>query len=66
MKHRWLGIVGVLFPTLLFAQTVAQTERGPYARIAVLRPLDGHTVDWELVRTPHSRWHLDVSICSQM
>jgi hypothetical protein len=40
MTHRWLPIVSTLllagtgFPALL----VAQTERGPYARIAILRP----------------------------
>ncbi len=47
MKHRWLGIAGTVLPTLLAAQTGAQTGRGPYARIAVLRPQDGHTVEFE-------------------
>jgi hypothetical protein len=57
MKHRWLGIVGLLFPTLLFAQTVAQTEHGPYARIAILRPHDGDTVDFEAGYIRHLAWH---------
>jgi len=57
MKHRWLGIVGILLPALLFAQTVAQTERGPYARIAILRPQDGHTVDFEAGYIRHLEWH---------
>jgi hypothetical protein len=57
MKHRWLGIVGTLLPTLLFAQTVAQTERGAYARIAILRPHDGHTVDFEAGYIRHLAWH---------
>jgi hypothetical protein len=57
MKHRWLGIVGILLPTLLFAQTVAQTERGPYARIAILRPHDGDTVEFEAGYIRHLAWH---------
>src|SRR6266852_5779105 len=53
MKHRWIRIVGAMvlvgtvFPTLFIAQTAqtAQTEQapGPYARIAIMRALDGHT-----------------------
>ena len=60
MKHRWIRIVGAMvlvgtvFPTLFIAQTAqtAQTEQapGPYARIAILRALDGQTVDLEAVR----------------
>jgi hypothetical protein len=57
MKHRWLGVVGILLPTLLFAQTVAQTNRGPYARIAILRPHDGDTVDFEAGYIRHLAWH---------
>lgn len=63
MKHRWLWIVGTVLPTLLVAQTVlptlvvAQTERGAYARIAVLRPQDGQTVDFEAGYIRHLAWH---------
>jgi len=57
MKHPWLGIVGTLLPTLLFAQAVAQTEQGPYARIAILRPHDGDTVDFEAGYIRHLAWH---------
>src|SRR5712692_8209689 len=59
MKHRWLGIVGTVllvrtvFPTLL----VAQTADGPYARIAILRPHDGDTVDFEAGYIRHLEWH---------
>jgi len=59
MTHRWLGIVGAVllvaaaFSTLL----VAQTEPGPYARIAILRPHDGHTVDFEAGYIRHLEWH---------
>jgi hypothetical protein len=58
MKHRWLGIVGAVllagtvFPTLLVAD-----ERGPYARIAILRPNDGDTVDFEAGYVRHLEWH---------
>jgi hypothetical protein len=46
MKHPWLVIVGTALPTLLVGQTArspeAQTERGSYARIAIMRVLDAH------------------------
>jgi len=55
MKHRWHGIaggvllVGTLLPALLDAQT--------YARIAIIRPHDGHTVDFEAGYIRHLEWH---------
>jgi hypothetical protein len=59
MKRRWLWIVcTVLFVgTTLPAGLVAQTERGPYARIAILRPHDGDTVDFEAGYLRHLEWH---------
>ena len=65
MKHRWPGMVGAVLPTLLFAQTGAQSMgsagapagRGPYARIAILRPHDGDTVDFEAGYIRHLEWH---------
>jgi hypothetical protein len=70
MKHRGLRIVGamvvvsVVFPTLLIAQPVdmAQTAQapGPYARIAIMRALDGQTVDWEAGYIRHLEWHRQV------
>jgi hypothetical protein len=61
MKHHWLGIVGTVLPMLLVAQIGrepdAQTGRGLYARIAILRPLDGHTVDFEAGYIRHLEWH---------
>lgn len=60
MKHRWLGIAGTLLPTLLVAQAGgpdAPTGRGPYARIAVLRPHDGQTVEFEAGYIRHLEWH---------
>jgi hypothetical protein len=35
----------------------AQTGRGPYARIAILRPHDGDTVDFEAGYIRHLEWH---------
>ncbi len=59
MKSHSLVIVGLLlfFFQLLPALVVAQTEPGPYARIAVLRPHDGDTVDFEAGYIRHLEWH---------
>lgn len=59
MKYRLLIIVsfvlflGAALPTSL----VAQADRGPYARIAILRPHDGDTVDFEAGYIRHLEWH---------
>jgi hypothetical protein len=53
MKNRWFGIVGALLPALSFAQT----EPGPYARIAIFHPRDGHTVDFEGGYIRHLEFH---------
>jgi hypothetical protein len=66
MKYRWIGIVGAgvlvgtLFPTFFVAQTAqTQTEQAPatYARIAIMRAMDGHSVDWEAGYIRHLEWH---------
>ena len=62
MKQHWLGIVGAVLPAILFAAQTGrgpdtQTERGPYARIAMMRALDGHSVDWEAGYIRHLEWH---------
>jgi hypothetical protein len=59
MKHHWLWpltallLAGAMCPALV----AAQTERGPYARIAYLRPHDGDTVDFEAGYIRHLEWH---------
>lgn len=59
MRYRPLKIVsavllaGAAFPAFL----AAQTEHGPYARIAILRPLDGHILDFEAGYARHLEWH---------
>lgn len=63
-RSRWFrnsAVVAALLPTLLFAQTGpsrdTQNTRGPYARIAMLRPHDGDTVDFEAGYIRHLKWH---------
>jgi len=47
-----------IFALLLVATSlVAQTEKGPYARIAFLQPRDGDTVDFEAGYIRHLDWH---------
>jgi hypothetical protein len=66
-------LVGTVVPTHLVAQTergstLAQasafveasadkTADKPYARIAIMRALDGHSVDWEAGYIRHLEWH---------
>ena len=64
MNHRWCRIlgtallVGILFPTLLISQTTQNAQApGPYARIAIMRALDGHTVELEAGYIRHLEWH---------
>jgi hypothetical protein len=59
MRHCVLPIAGVI---LIAASAIgpalfAQSERGPYARIALLRPHDGATVDFEAGYIRHLEWH---------
>jgi hypothetical protein len=56
--HRALGIVSTAL--LLLARPAAQSPRaarGPYARIAIMRALDGHSSDWEAGYIRHLEWH---------
>src|SRR5215510_15245745 len=61
MKNRWLPIVGILLPALLAVQTRpgqdVKAERGRYARIAIMRAVDGHGVEWEAGYVRHLEWH---------
>ena len=52
MRRRWL-----LLAAFLPAMLAAQTERGPFARIAIMRALDGQTVDLEAGYIRHLEWH---------
>jgi hypothetical protein len=53
--HTWLAMFGILL--LAGAATNAVAEPGPYARIAVLRPHDGDTTDFEAGYIRHLDWH---------
>jgi hypothetical protein len=59
--HRLIGtvlLVGAVFPSLLISQTTQSTQAaGPYARIAIMRAIDGHSVDWEAGYIRHIDWH---------
>jgi hypothetical protein len=60
MKGRRLVLAGALLPALAFLQTPeppVTPEHGPYARIAILRPRDGNTVDFEAGYIRHLEWH---------
>lgn len=61
LKPRWLVIIGSLSPIFLAAQSAqippAAAGHGPYARIAIMRPLDGHSVKWEEGYIRHLEWH---------
>jgi hypothetical protein len=57
--HRIVALLCfTVLPAVVAAQTVAAPPaRGPYARIAVLRPHDGRTVDFEAGYIRHLAWH---------
>src|SRR6185436_2523947 len=59
MKRCGPGVVGsvLLAGTVLPGSLEAETEKGPYARIAILRPHDGDTVDFEAGYSRHLDWH---------
>jgi hypothetical protein len=59
MQHRWLGILALTLVVAVGRSVpgVAQTERGPYARIAIMRAVDGHAVEWEEGYMRHLEWH---------
>jgi hypothetical protein len=51
-KQGWFGAISIAVPAMLAAQT-----SGPYARIAVLRPQDGKTAQFEAGYLQHLEWH---------
>jgi len=51
-------IVAPVFPTLRVSPTTQSVQAsGPYARIAIMRAIDGHGVDWEPGYIRHLEWH---------
>jgi hypothetical protein len=63
MQHRWPAVLAVTL--LVCARSpftgIAQTERGPYARIAIMRAIEGHAVEWEEGYIRHLQWHRQVN-----
>jgi hypothetical protein len=53
MKQAWFCPISIAVPALL----AAQVGPGPYARIAVLRPHDGQSVEFETGYVQHLEWH---------
>lgn len=62
--QRRLGVAAVLIAGCTIAglptSAVAQTEAGPFARIAIMRAIDGHSVEWEEGYIRHLEWHRQV------
>lgn len=50
-------LAGVVFLAATGPALAAEPQQGPYARIAVLRPHDGKTVDFEAGYIRHLEWH---------
>ena len=70
MNYCWFEIVGIALRLgmalagpgaqtegILPERTIAETIRGPYARIAIMRALDGHSLAWEEGYIRHLEWH---------
>jgi hypothetical protein len=49
--------VSLVISGLLPIPVAAQSQRGPFARIAILRPHDGDTIDFEAGYIRHLEWH---------
>ena len=62
MLSRWgiVVFVVVLIWDVSRSTASAQTEPGPFARIAIMRAIDGHAVEWEEGYIRHLEWHRKV------
>jgi hypothetical protein len=52
-----IGMVVLAGGVALAASLEAQTARGPFARIAIMRALDGRAFEWEAGYIRHLEWH---------
>lgn len=59
MPHRWLSLLSLALVTVTadLVPAWAQTASGPYARIAIMRAIEGHAVEWEEGYIRHLDWH---------
>jgi hypothetical protein len=67
MGARWMVAVGaaLLFGGAIARSVCSETAQvaqapGPFARIAIMRALDGHGVEWEAGYIRHLEWHRQV------
>jgi len=59
IKRFFLALfAGTVLPIVASSQVPqVPPPNGPYARIAIMRALDGHSVDWEAGYVRHLEWH---------
>jgi hypothetical protein len=59
MQRHWLVpvLASMVLAAICTGDVMAQSAKGPYARIAILRPHEGHTVDFEAGYIRHLEWH---------
>jgi hypothetical protein len=63
VKDGWMSVVtaallvAAVLPRLLTPQTQAGQAPGIYARLAIMRALDGDSLDWEAGHIRHLEWH---------
>jgi hypothetical protein len=60
MPYRSILIAVGVLSCLCSAQPVSPPPHGPFARIAIMRALDGHAVEWEEGYIRHLAWHRQV------
>lgn len=56
----WTAALTLATCVALLSTTEAQHERGPFARIAIMRALDGRAFEWEAGYIRHLEWHRQV------
>ena len=63
MPRRSFGIVSVALVACIVppGPAVTQIEAGPFARIAIMRAMEGHAVEWEEGYIRHLQWHRQVN-----
>jgi len=61
MKTAAALLINAIFSPLLISQATQVVQpAGPYARIAIMRAVDGHSVEWEAGYIRHLEWHRQV------
>jgi hypothetical protein len=55
--YRLVGVVTITLLLGLAGGQAREAQSGPFARIAIMRAIDGHAVDWEEGYIRHLGWH---------